>query len=249
MRARSTRLIIAILFLGWAQAAAAQTADEVIEKHLAAIGGRAALAKLTSRSMTGTFTVSTPVGELTGPIEVVNVAPNKTRTVIKLDVSAVGGPGEMVIEQRFDGTAGYAMDSMQGNRDITGGQLEQMRNTTFPSQLLDYKAQGATVELAGKEKVGARDAFVLLFKPKAGPVNRLFIDAENHQMVRLMVKVDAPPMGELEQTSDFSDVREVDGFKIPFAVKASSSAQSFTINITKVTHNTKVDEAQFSKPK
>jgi hypothetical protein len=249
MRARTSRLVIAILFLGWAQAAAAQTVDEVIEKHLAAIGGRAALAKLTSRTMTGTFTVNTPVGDLTGPIEVFNVAPNKVRSVIKLDVSAVGGPGEMVIEQRFDGTAGYAMDSMQGNRDITGAQLEQMRNSTFPSQLLNYKEQGATVELAGKEKVGTRDAFVLVLKPKTGPVNRLFIDAETFMAARLMVKVDMPGTGEVEQTSDFSDIRDVDGLKVPFTIKSSSGAQSFTIVAAKVTHNTKVDEAQFSKPK
>jgi outer membrane lipoprotein-sorting protein len=249
MRARSTRLIIAVLFLGWAQAAAAQTADEVIEKHLAAIGGRAALGKLTSRSMTGTFTVSTPVGELSGPIEIVNAAPNKARTVIKLDVSAVGGPGEMVIEQRFDGTVGYAMDSMQGNRDITGGQLDNMRNSTFPTPLLNYKASGATVELGGKEKVGTRDAFVLVFTPKTGPTNRLFFDAETFMAVRMMVKVEVPQMGELEQTSDFSDIRDVDGVKVPFSVKSSSSAQSFTIAITTVAHNTKVDEAQFSKPK
>lgn len=249
MRAVSTRLVIAILCLGWAQVAAAQTADEVIEKHLAAIGGRAALAKLTSRSMTGTFTVSTPVGELSGPIEIVNAAPNKARTVITLDVSAVGGPGEMVIEQRFDGTTGYAMDTMQGNRDLTGGQLENLRNNTFPSPLLDYKAHGATVEMAGKEKVDTRDAYVLVFTPKTGPVNRLFFDAETFMAVRVMVKVDVPQMGEMEQTSDYSDVRDVDGIKIPFTVKASSSAQSFTITIAKVAHNTKVDEAQFSKPK
>jgi outer membrane lipoprotein-sorting protein len=249
MRATSTRLVIAILVLGWAQAAAAQTADEVIEKHLAAIGGRAALAKLTSRTMTGTFTVSTPVGELSGPIEIVNAAPNKTRSVITLDVSAVGGPGEMVIDQRFDGTAGYAMDSMQGNRDITGSQLENMRNATFPTPLLDYKANGATVELVGREKIGARDAFVVLLKPKTGPVSRMFFDAETYLPLRMMVKLEVPQMGELEQTSDLSDIRDVDGVKVPFVIKSSSSAQSFTIAIAKVTHNTKVDEAQFSKPK
>ena len=42
--------------------AATQTADEVIEKHLAALGGREALGKLTSRKATGTMTVATPNG-------------------------------------------------------------------------------------------------------------------------------------------------------------------------------------------
>src|SRR5688572_25483187 len=46
----SRRLVMAALVLGWAQAVSAQTANEIIEKHLAAMGGRAALGKLTSRT-------------------------------------------------------------------------------------------------------------------------------------------------------------------------------------------------------
>ena len=72
----------------------------MIEKHLAAIGGRAALTKLKSRSMTGTIALSTPVGELSGPVEIMNQAPNKARTLIKLDLTAVGVPEpEMLARQ------------------------------------------------------------------------------------------------------------------------------------------------------
>ena len=46
-------------------AAFAQTADEVIEKHLTALGGREALGKITSRTMSGTIALSTPAGEVT----------------------------------------------------------------------------------------------------------------------------------------------------------------------------------------
>src|SRR5688572_33360016 len=117
---RVVRLVAAvILVLGGVQTAVAQTADEIVEKHLAALGGRAALGKLTSRAITGTITVSTPAGEFSGPIEVFNQAPNKSRTVIKLDLTAVG-VGQMTIDQRFNGITGYAMDPLQGNRDITG---------------------------------------------------------------------------------------------------------------------------------
>ncbi len=168
MSAVTRKLIVAVLVLSWTALASAQTADEVIEKHLAAIGGRAALAKLKSRSMTGTIALSTPVGELSGPVEIINQAPNKARTLIKLDLSAVGA-GEMTVDQRFDGTAGIVLDSMQGNRDIGGEQLESMRNATFPSPFLDYKERGVTVELGAKEKVGARDAFLLTTKAEDRP--------------------------------------------------------------------------------
>ena len=242
------RLIAAAsLVLGTVHEAAAQTADEVVEKHIAAIGGRAALGKLTSRTLTGTITVSTPAGEFSGPIEVMNQTPNKVRTLITLDLTAVG-VGKMVIDQRFDGITGYAIDTLQGNRDITGDQLEAMRSAYFPSPLLNYKENGIAVELAGKEKVGEREAYVLVLKPKTGPPMRHFFDATSFLLIRQVTTLDIPPVGALEQTVDFSDEREVDGVKISHKLVATSTVQNFTVVVTKVEHNAAVDQTLFSKP-
>ena len=247
MKAIATQLLVAALLLTSGRSAAAQTADEVVEKCLAAIGGRAALAKLTSRSTTGTMTLSLPNGPVSGSIEILYQRPNKTRTLTKLDLSSLGA-GQVTREQRFNGTTGYILDSLQGNREITGNQLENLKNTSFPTPLLTYKEQGATMELAAKEKVDGRDAYVMLFKPKAGSVVRQFIDAETYLPARVVLKVDTPETGEVEQTTDLSDYREVDGIKIPFTIKVSTAAQSFVIAVTKVEHNVKIDEAVFSKP-
>lgn len=247
MRTVSSRLLAAVVILSCGRIASAQTADEVIEKYLTAIGGRAALGKLTSRSTIGTMTLSTPAGDVSGPIETLIQQPNKSRTLIKMDLSSLGA-GPMVVDQRFDGTSAYVLDSVRGNRDITGNQLENMKNGVFPNPFLNYKERGVTVELVGKEKVAGRDAYVIIFKPKSGSVARQFVDAETYLPVRLMVKIDVPDIGEVEQTSEFSDYHDVDGIKIPFRVKVTSAIQNFTISVTKVEHNVKIDEALFSKP-
>lgn len=247
MKPVSRRLVMAALILSCGQTASAQTADDVIDKYLAAIGGRAALGKLTSRSTIGTMTLSTPAGDISGPVELLNQQPNKTRMLIKMDLTSLGA-GPMVVDQRFDGTSGYVLDSLRGNRDITGNQLENMKNGVFPNPFLNYKERGVTVELAGKEKVGEREAYVLIFKPRTGSVGRQFIDAESYLPIKLVAKIEVPQVGEVEQTTEFSDYRDVDGIKIPFTVKATSAVQSFTIAITKVEHNPKIDEALFSKP-
>jgi hypothetical protein len=239
--------VAAGLLLGSVHAAAAQTADEIVEKHLAAVGGRAALSKLTSRVMTGTITVATPAGEFSGPIEVMNQAPNKVRTLINLDLSAVG-VGKMTIDQRFDGVTGYAIDTLQGNRDITGDQLEGMRNGFFPTPLLNYKENGVGVELTGKEKVGDRDAYLLVLKPKTGPSTKNYIDATTFLLIRQVVTADIPPIGTLEQTTDFSDDKEVDGIKVPHKLVSSSSVQNFTVTLSKVEHNGTLDPTLFVKP-
>jgi hypothetical protein len=247
MHATFTRFVVTLAVSAWSTAAAAQTVDEVIEKHLAALGGRAALAKLDSRSMVGTFTLSTPGGDVAGPIEALNQRPNKARTLINLDLSALGA-GPVRIDQRFDGTNGYVLDSMQGDRPIGGSQLENMRSSIFPTQYLDYKERGATVELKGKEKIGEREAFQLVFTPKGGSPVRQYLDAESFLPVRMVVNVEVPGMGVLDQTSEFSDLRDVDGVKVPFLVKSSSAAQSFSITVARVEHNVKVDQALFVKP-
>ena len=247
MNTFSRSLIAAGLLVGCAQAVSAQTADEIVEKHLAAVGGRAALGKLTSRTMTGTVTLSTPAGDLSGPIQILAQTPNKSRTLITLDLSSFGA-GQMTFDQRFDGTTGYVIDTLQGNRDITGSQLEAMKNGSFPSPLLNYKDGGTTVELSGKERVGERDAYLLIFTPKSGPVARQYIDAETFLAIKQVVKLDVPQIGELEQTTELLDHREVDGVKVPFRIKSSSSVQTSNVVVTKVEHNTTIDQTLFSKP-
>jgi len=247
MRSVSKPLFIAIVLLGWAPTTYAQTVEEVVEKYLTAIGGRAALEKLKSRTITGTITVTTPGGDVSGPVEIINQEPNKTRTLIKLDLSSFGA-GQMVFDQRFNGTTGYVLDSMQGDREITGTQLETMKNNVFPSPFLNYKQLGAAVALEGKESVGGRDAYVLVLKPKTGAAVRQFIDAQTYLPVKVVVKIDLPQLGEVEQTTELSDFREVDGVKVPFAINSSSAIQHSTIKVSKVEHNAKIDESLFTKP-
>jgi hypothetical protein len=228
--------------------ATAQTADEIVEKHLAATGGRAALSRLTSRTAIGTITLTTPVGDLSGPIEVYTKPPNKNRTLIKLDLTAVGG-GQVVNDQRFDGAAGYVVDTFNGNRDITGDQLEAMKNGFFPSPLLVYKEQGIQLALAGREKVGDGEAYVVVMTPKSGPPVRLFVDTASLMLVRTVMTLNVPQLGgDVEQIVDFSDFRDVDGVKIPFTTRATNPAQAITARLTSVTHNTDIPDSDFVRP-
>jgi zinc protease len=242
-------LILTLSLMIWAKTASAQTADDIIQKHLAASGGRAAFAKLKSRSSVGTLTLATPAGNITGSIETWNQAPHKARTLTKLDLTVLG-LGQAVVDQRFDGESGYVLDSIQGNHDITGTQLDSMKNGSFPSPFLNYKEMGASIELSGKEKVGERDAYLLISKPKAGTAVRAYIDAESYLPIRTIVKVPVPQLGtDLDQVIEFSDFRDVDGIKIPFQIKQSSPLQTINISLTKVEHNKEIDPAMFSKPK
>jgi hypothetical protein len=242
-------LVVAVAVLAFGNAVAAQkTADEVIEKSLAAMGGRPAHLKIQSRLATGTITLSTPAGEIAGTIEVLNAPPNKARALLKADLSSLGA-GELVVDQRFDGHSGYVLDSLQGNREITGNMLDNMKNSGFPHPYLNFKDLGTSAELVGREKLGDREAFVVVFDPASGSAVRNYIDAETFLPIKTVAKVEIPQIGqEVEQTSEFFDYKEVDGVKIPFRIRTSSSIQTITITFAKVEHNVKVDESLFVKP-
>lgn len=239
--------IVIVVVLAWAQSASAQTADEILEKSIAAMGGRAAMEKIKTRVMTGTIALRTPVGEVSGTIEVTNAAPNKARTLINVDLTSLGA-GPMKVDQRFDGASGYVLDSLQGDRPISGDQLASMKANAFPHVFLAYKALGMSAKLAGKEQVGTRDAFVVLMEPSEGPATRQFIDAETYLPLRSTTKLSLPQVGELEQSADVSDYRAVDGVKLPFKVDVSSAVQSFTITLSKIEQNVPVDDKLFVKP-
>ena len=241
------RFAAVLVVLACAQAALAQTADEVVEKSIAAMGGRAAMEKIKTRVMTGSIALSTPAGEIPGSIEIQNAVPNKVRTVIKADLSSFGA-GALLIDQRFDGTVGYVLDNLQGDRAITGNQLDNMKANSFPHPFLTYKAQGATVKLAANDKVGNRDVFVLLFAPPVGSPVKQFIDVETFLPVRTVVTVDLPQLGAVEQTAESSDFRDVDGVKVPFKLQVTNSVQGFTVTFAKIENNVAVDDKMFAKP-
>ena len=225
--------------------AAVQSADEIVEKHLAALGGREALSKLTSRRATGTVVFATGGGEFKGPIELYNKAPNKARALIKLDLSSAGMTDPMVIDQRFDGTSGRTSNSVQGDTDISGNQLENMKNNMFPSSLLNYKANGLKVDLLPKETVEGKEYIVLQMTPKSGSTVKMYLDPATYLVARTLAKVSSPDLGEFEQAGQVSDYRVVGGIKMPFKSVNSTPQQTVTIVLEKVENNVVIDDAMF----
>jgi hypothetical protein len=225
---------------------AGQSLDDIVEKHLAALGGRAALGKLTSRQSTGTITVTTPNGDLSGTVEISFRAPNRTYARMELDLTAMGMADKMIVEQKFNGTAGWSLNSLQGDAEITGNQLDNLRNNTFPSALLAYKAAGLALARQPNETIDGKEAIVLVLTPKTGSVIRLYLDAATHLVFQSAAKVSSPQMGEFEQVSQLSDYRIVDGVKVPFQVVNTNPAQVTTIKLTKVVHNVALDDALFN---
>ena len=245
-------LSLSVLLSVWlvpavAPQASAQTLDEVVEKHLAALGGREALGKLRSRRATCTVALSSQGAELAGACELTTSAPNKTRLLVTLDLAPMGAPGKMILEQKCDGQRGWSLNSLTGNVELKGDELESMKNNRFPSTLLSYKEDGSTLQLLPGEQLNGRKMIVLRITPKTGPAVKMYLNAETFLTSRSVRRVTASEGGgEIESVSDPSDYRDVDGVKVPFRTVSSSPLQTVTYTFSKIEHNVAIDDAMFS---
>lgn len=247
MKKHILAIVLSLLVVPVITPAAQQTADQVVEKHLAAMGGREALSKLTSRKATGTISVALPNGVIGGPIEVYAKVPNKARAYMLLDLSAMGMNDKLTLDQKFDGTSAWVLDSLQGDRQITGNQLDNMKNGDFPNPLLNYKANGTKIELLPNETVAGKTTIVLRITPKVGSVAKLYLDAETLLAVRMVATVNIPEQGgDMEHVAETSDYRTVDGVKVAFKTVNTSANQTVTMIFATVQHNVAIDDAMFS---
>ncbi len=217
---------------------AEMTADQVIEKSIDAAGGRAALEKLTSTYAKGSMEMGA-MG-MHGTIEYYSKAPNKL-----LVVTTIEGMGEM--KQGFDGQIAWAL-TPQGLVDITGPQLDAMKRQATFNRELKWREMFPKVELKGKEKVGDKDAWVVVMSPAAGEPVTQYYDAASFLLIRQNAKHETP-QGQLEITTDFSDYRDLgNGMKAPFQLTQKMPMGEMVTKISEMKNNVPIDDAKFTKP-
>jgi hypothetical protein len=229
------KILLPLILLFSAALSQAQTADEIIDKHLAAIGGKDAWRKVSSIVMEGSLTV---MGR-----EVLVKVTQVHNKGSRQDLNLAGMNGYMFTTP----TSGWVFMPFQGQQKpepMTPEDLkESADNLDIQGNLLDYKQKGHTVEYLGMEDVEGTDCYKLKVITKNGNESTIFIDPANHYIIRTVSKRKA--MGqEMELKTDLSDYRDVNGLKMPFSV-----TQSFgTVVFSSIKINEAVDEKLFADP-
>lgn len=229
------------LALSGAPAAAQGTVsvDELIEKHIAAVGGREALEKVKTTIMTGSFEL--PAMGASGTVTVHAKAPNKRLAVINID-----GFGE--IFQGFDGERGFSVSPM-GAVDASGQMLEDMKRDSILHPALQFKQLYPKIEIKGKEQTGGRDAWAVVMTPEKGSPMKAWFDAETFLLLKTS-GVRVTDQGEAEITTEFSDFREVPGagLKMPHQMKQMLPVGEIIMRFNDIKANVDIDDAKFAKP-
>jgi hypothetical protein len=218
--------------------AALPTVDQVLEKNITALGGRAAIEKITSRVAKGTMEI--PDAGISGSLQISEKAPDKSLAVIELS-------GMGTIREGTDAAGAWEENPQTGLRDKTGSELADARRGATFNPELKMKTIYKTLAVTGMEKAGTRDAYVVLATPAEGSPTRMYFDAENGLMLRQQVTRDTP-QGPVDVDVYLEDYREVDGIKQPFTVRQITAQFSILIRLTEITHNVALDDAIFKRP-
>ncbi len=227
---------LSVAFAFGQEAIPTPTPEQLIEKSIAAEGGREAMKKITS--LVGTGTLEIPAMGVNAAFEMYAKAPDK-----RLTVTVVEGYGE--IRRGFDGKTGWNSEPQNGLVDLAGEELATEKREAVFFGDLRWKELYPTAEVAGRSKVGARECWILKLTPSEGrPVTRYY-DAET----RLMVKsISTSAAGEIEaELSDFRDIGA--GVKIPHTMKMTTPNGDVVLRFKEWKTNVEIDDAKFAKPR
>jgi outer membrane lipoprotein-sorting protein len=251
MKGKTMKRTLTILVLcsfiavaAFAQAAAPQkpadmpTVDQILDKYVQALGGKAAMEKITSRASKGTFEIA--AFGASGSAEIWEKAPNKS--ALKLDI-----PGFGLVLEGFNGTVAWAQDPQSGLREKSGAELAATKLDADFHKPLKLKQLYPKITLKGKEKVGDKDAYVLTATPAEGAPETWYFDATTGLQTKMDLERESP-QGKMAVQVFQEDYKEVDGIKIPHTIRQITSAFTIIIKLDEVKHNVPVDDTKFNKP-
>ncbi len=213
------------------------SARSIIDRHVAAIGGREAVLSHSSTKATGTFSVTS--AGMSGALEVYASKPNKAVVKIKIP-----GVGEIV--EGFNGTHGWTVSDMTGPMLLDGKQLEEKKfDADYYSDLHDasrYESM-TTVEVT---EFDSRQCYKIRLVRKGASEDFEFYDVKTGLKAG-RTGTRETPMGTVTGTSIESDYKKFGNLLVPTMVKNSVMGVQQVITIESIEYDT-VQASVFDPP-
>lgn len=218
-----------------------QTVDEIISKHIDAIGGKEKLSQITS---VYTEKKTEVMGnESTSKTTVLNGKGYKNESEFN---------GQQIVQVVTD-KGGWAINPFSGSSAASALSSNQYKSSEdeiyLPDPLFNYAQHGAKVELVGQEKVGDKNAYKLKYTNKDSAVTTYYIDTETGNIMQAVRTGDIQGQA-TDFTISYSDYRKTDfGIFVPYKVGIDMGQFNLQNTTTKVEVNKPVDASIFDMPK
>ena len=227
---------LAVAWLATCGPMSAQTAEDLVARNLKARGIDRWRSVQTMR-LSGAATA----GGRTVPVVVLRKRPN----LMRQETVFPAGTLVAVFDGRRAWTANPYLDS-SAPREVTGPALDLAREQAdFDGLLVDYKAKGHTVELAGPETANGRPAYRITLTKKNGLKHDFVLDAETAIEIKSVTFVsDTGRLAALE--TELSDYRPVGGVMVPFRIRDFVDGKLISeLVVQQVELDARIDERRF----
>ncbi|MBS1588480.1 MAG: insulinase family protein [Bacteroidetes bacterium] len=206
------------------------TANDVIKKYVAAIGGEAVVSNIKDIK-----TISN--GSVQG-IALTITEMKKSPDKLKFTMEGMG----MVLQKKvFDGTKGY--QEAQGKRiDMDADDLADAKESADIQADLHPEKFGKNTVLKGIEKVNGSDAYVLE-EEKGKDKTKQYYDVKTGFLVKSVQTSEQGSVG--QEYSDYKEVPNSGGYKIPYSIKIAAGPQNIALQVQSVEVNKNIPDNEF----
>lgn len=217
--------------------------DQILDKHIEAIGGKAALKKLTSRTVKGSADM--PAAGTTFNWDFYAKAPNKQASFIEI-------PGFGIVREGFDGQVAWSQNPGAGVREKSGEELAKQKRDADFYRDLNLKTIFPNLACKGLETVGNEETYVVEAKPSDGSLERFYFSKKNGLLRRQDSELEMPE-GKIQTSTFIEEYRAVDGVKLPSVLRITANVPNqpemvFTLKFTEIRHNVPIEDGKFAKP-
>ncbi|WP_018619208.1 DUF4292 domain-containing protein [Spirosoma luteum] len=220
----------------------AQTAQEIIDKNISAVGGADKLAAVKAVSYDQGMNVMGM--DLTGKSTVV------VGKSLRTDISVMG----QQITTAVDGDKGWTINPMQGGtapQALPEDQVKMQKGNAhiIGADLAVAKEGKYPVELVGKEKMDDKEVYNLKVTRPEGVAN-YFVDTNTNQLVGMKTTVNVQGQsGDVKVK--YGNYKTIDGLTIPTSMELENPAMPgpMTMKLSNIVFNPTVDSSIFAMPK
>ena len=234
-------LFLLFIFSGTTNFVSAQNLDEIISKHIAAMGGAEKLSKLSSM-------------RITAEMDIMNMKVPITTTIVQnkgfRSETVIQG---MTIVQAINGNSGWAINPMSGQTKAVAlpeEAVKSMISETDLTGLYNYKEKGYTLALDGEEDLAGAKVYKVTMTLKNGIRRINYISKDTFYILKIIVQTSINGQ-DIKSENTQSDFRQVDGVYYPFTSEVTTSAMpgaTMAIKINTLEVNPKIDESIFAMP-
>lgn len=221
----------------------AQSTDEILAKHQAAMGSPEKWASIKSMVMKNKFNVQGMDIESKTSIVVGKSFRTEVEVMGNKIITVVDGEGGWMNRPAMMGGTGEPEDLPREQVKATISQKN------IGSSLLIAKNEGSKIDLVSKEKLDGAEVYLLKITKKNGEESQVFVSASTGFIVKAINKMNVQGQ-QVEAEVLYSNYKSIDGLFFPFTIETPSpmGGGNMVVETASIDLNPVLDVSIFAKP-